>query len=664
MLCNDGCVCADCKNRKEFAGVGGDRTVAIREILGRKTKTGKGRRDLEVMKEKFDEETIKQAVPGCLCVDDCLEDNCYCFSQGIKCGTELCICKGCGNSDKSTNSSSKKSSASSGGNESTATSACNTDDCTDQPAEVAKGATEEASTDCSNNHTAKKTIPCSGRPANEGNECKNSACDHKHHDHIHDHGHDHDHCHNHDHHSGHTHNHDHAQGHDSNHNVDTNGEKESGDHSNGHLPSSESTTPNKSTPPKPKKKKTKSKTSSTSTRSRNRKPTAIPFSIEEFPQLAIDQSIDYTEYATSFKRPLFKEPSRPLEIAYSHRQQMKYMQDQACMNKDAIYAEYLELLEKLRQKKMELTRATDEVKKCAQQTGAWTKKVFDLELREPCTWNSNYQKVKDYVREHGSLPPNYRKTKTEEEKSLSLWLDRIRLLVKEERRKRSEAAEVSNTQEEEDGDDDDENEEKRPRQHEMEQEQQQHQQTKKRKRYERKVKKSVLDYPHRLECLEKLGLVWGDQNENKWEAMFQKLVLYKEEYGTTRFPSDEQCAASGDQELIELQKWVKSQVLNFRYGAKKKNLEVIRRFLDIGFSFEKWYAKPGKVRKMKGEELEKFDELAQNLLEQAERQPKKKKKEIEDEMEEEDDFDYDDYANDDGEEVVEMSNAVEVSCGA
>lgn len=86
--------------------------------------------------------------------------------------------------------------------------------------------------------------------------------------------------------------------------------------------------------------------------------------------------------------------------------------------------------------------------------------------------------------------------------------------------------------------------------------------------------------------------------------------------------------------------------------------------MDIGFSFEKWYAKPGKVRKMKGEELEKFDELAQNLLEQAERQPKKKKKEIEDEMEEEDDFDYDDYANDDGEEVVEMSNAVEVSCGA
>ncbi len=70
MLCNDGCICADCKNRKEFAGVGGERTVAIREILGRRHKSGKGRKDLDVIREKFDEETIKQAVPGCLCVDE------------------------------------------------------------------------------------------------------------------------------------------------------------------------------------------------------------------------------------------------------------------------------------------------------------------------------------------------------------------------------------------------------------------------------------------------------------------------------------------------------------------------------------------------------------------------------------------------------------------
>lgn len=149
--------------------------------------------------------------------------------------------------------------------------------------------------------------------------------------------------------------------------------------------------------------------------------------------------------------------------------------------------------------------------------------------------------------------------------------------------------------------------------------------------------------------------------------MYQFLLfvfLHSSIFSTTRFPSDEQCAASGDQELIELQKWVKSQVLNFRYGAKKKNLEVIRRFLDIGFSFEKWYAKPGKVRKMKGTELEKFDELAQNLVEQAERQSSKKKMDIEDEMEEEDDFEYDEYANDDNEEVTEVRNAVEVNCGA
>ncbi len=62
--------------------------------------------------------------------------------------------------------------------------------------------------------------------------------------------------------------------------------------------------------------------------------------------------------------------------------------------------------------------------------------------------------------------------------------------------------------------------------------------------------------------------------------------------------------------------------------------------------------------------MEKFDELAQNMLDKAERQPEKKIREVEEEMEEEEDFDCEDDANGDGEEVVEMRKMVKVDCGA
>ena len=128
------------------------------------------------------------------------------------------------------------------------------------------------------------------------------------------------------------------------------------------------------------------------------------------------------------------------------------------------------------------------------------------------------------------------------------------------------------------------------------------------KKKHNKNKKFTNDSPHRIECLAELGVVWENHNESKWETMFQKLLVYKEEQGTLRFPSDDQCAATGDEELIALQKWVKSQVLSFRYG-KKKNPEITKRLLDVGFDFEKWYAKPGKAKKMKEEKVANFDEI-------------------------------------------------------
>ena len=129
----------------------------------------------------------------------------------------------------------------------------------------------------------------------------------------------------------------------------------------------------------------------------------------------------------------------------------------------------------------------------------------------------------------------------------------------------------------------------------------------------RSNKKFVKDYPHRLERLAELGVIFESHHENKWETMFQKLCIYKEEHGTLRFPSEDQCIATGDPDLIALQKWVKRQVNAFRYG-KKGNPEIVKRLLDIGFDFEKWYARPCKVKKMKGEELKKFNEIAKSTV--------------------------------------------------
>lgn len=129
----------------------------------------------------------------------------------------------------------------------------------------------------------------------------------------------------------------------------------------------------------------------------------------------------------------------------------------------------------------------------------------------------------------------------------------------------------------------------------------------------KKSKIDLSDYPHRIEALKAFNVHFKEKTNNKFETMFQKLIDYKEEHGTLRFPSDEQCAASGDEEIIALQKWVKSQVLNFRYSKKKTDPAIVKRFVDIGFSFERWYAKPGKKKSDT-----KFDEMAKSAAEEAE----------------------------------------------
>jgi len=312
---------------------------------------------------------------------------------------------------------------------------------------------------------------------------------------------------------------------------------------------------------------------------------AIPFSGDDFPQLVLDRSNDYSELANAFKKPLFNNPSRTLEIAYSQLLAVKEKRREAQRKKNAILQEYNQLREKFLQKKLELSLADDEVKAHSQIVGAWTRKVFDLELEEDCAWNTNYKKLKKYKESHGKLPPNAKKAKDEEEKSLSAWLDRIR------RQK---------TQEDKGGDSG-ETGKKKPK----------------------KNKKFANDSPHRIEYLAELGVVWESHHENKWETMFQKLLHYKEEMGTLRFPPDDQCAATGDTELIALQKWVKSQVLSVRHG-KKKTAETTKRLLDIGFDFEKWYARSGKKRRTKEEDdaVDDVGAIARNTMQEGDcRQP-------------------------------------------
>mmetsp|Transcript_16693 Transcript_16693/g.27260 ORF Transcript_16693/g.27260 Transcript_16693/m.27260 type:complete len:438 (-) Transcript_16693:143-1456(-) len=297
---------------------------------------------------------------------------------------------------------------------------------------------------------------------------------------------------------------------------------------------------------------------------------AIEFSTDEYPQLALDEHGDYTELAGAFTKPLFEEPSRPLEIAYSQRTQMDYQTRIAQQKKIDLAKECRQLREKLQEKKLALSLASDEIKECNKKLGTWTRKVFELELEEPCEWNTNYQKLSAFKQRHGKMPS--KKSQDEEEKSLSAWLDNVR--------------HEKNT-----GDDDE--------------------------KKGSKAKRSIDDYPHRLQSLELLGISMGRRRDDTFEAMLQKLVEYKEEHGTLRFPSDELCEKSKNLELQALQKWVKSQVLNFR--SRKMSPDAIRQLTEVGFSFEKWcLSKPKRAAKKKGspkqEETPESTDITENAV--------------------------------------------------
>ena len=160
-------------------------------------------------------------------------------------------------------------------------------------------------------------------------------------------------------------------------------------------------------------------------------PDPIAFTAEDYPQLAMDSNENYSHLATSFTRPLFPPSdaptSKPLQIAYSHRSMADHSRKLAQIKKNALLDEYKKIREKYLEKKLELSLANDDVEKCDKEAGAWTKKVFDLELEEPCDWNDKLNKLKKYVEKHHKLPPkNLSRCEDEDAKEVSKWLESLR----------------------------------------------------------------------------------------------------------------------------------------------------------------------------------------------------------------------------------------------
>ena len=88
-------------------------------------------------------------------------------------------------------------------------------------------------------------------------------------------------------------------------------------------------------------------------------------------------------------------------------------------------AEYESLRARFLKKKHELSLAEDELGEHDRRTGAWTRKVFDLELEEPCEWRNGYERLRRYREERGRLPPSVKKARDEEERSVSDWLHQM-----------------------------------------------------------------------------------------------------------------------------------------------------------------------------------------------------------------------------------------------
>ena len=124
----------------------------------------------------------------------------------------------------------------------------------------------------------------------------------------------------------------------------------------------------------------------------------------------------------------------PLQIAYTHYTNASKLRKCTQQKSNSLLKTCKLLEEQLQQKRQELSLANEELNIHTRTVGAWTRYVFDLELNEPCEWNSNYRKLMECVeRNNGKLPlsllditkanTNKEEDDADEERILAVWLD-------------------------------------------------------------------------------------------------------------------------------------------------------------------------------------------------------------------------------------------------
>jgi hypothetical protein len=276
----------------------------------------------------------------------------------------------------------------------------------------------------------------------------------------------------------------------------------------------------------------------------------IPFDPADYLDLAPsdhenddDDENSKIDLVLAFREPLFpNDPSRPLAIAYSHLYAAKEERKRIRAEKVRALRDLKDLREVYASRRGELLDLNATLGTSSNRVRSWTRRVFDLELKEPgCPWNDKLRMLREYVERHGKIPEHALKVRgNDEERVLAAFVSK--------ERSKAKAGHWS-----------------------------------------------TVKYPHRFRALERLGVTWESDNDARFEVMFGKLLEYRREHGTFRMPSLELCRESGDEDLILLHNWVFSQIGGVRYQLRTKRVEVVKRFLDVGFSFERWYATNGHV---------------------------------------------------------------------
>lgn len=225
-----------------------------------------------------------------------------------------------------------------------------------------------------------------------------------------------------------------------------------------------------------------------------------------------------------FEERRIANPTAALAIAYGARENAvataKKVMEEEAKKRAGIEAEIKQLEDELESKVRKESEALEEYRQN-------TNKVLCLEMKEPCRWNENYYKLKQYVQQNGELPPVPSGCNSEDVRRLSIWVQEMKSLVysKSER---------------------------------------------------------ITSAPHRIEALEALGIEWIESSETKWNSMYDKLVAYKKQHKTAKLPPFMECRRSKDSGLIALRHWLDQQEQDVKSGAMAKRRDRLHKLQALG----------------------------------------------------------------------------------